>query len=163
MYQLKTKNYYNNLIFNYNVLNLDHLIKENKFIIFFNYNQLLNFNLLSLKNLILKENCISLVLNRKYINKIFSNYFTFLSASIFCIFILDITKFINIIKSLNNIKFFFSFNNRFSNILNKNIILDQYKIYKNFYLLHFNISKILFNIIIILLYFIINLLKYIKF
>ena len=78
MYKFKTYNYYNNLILNYNLLYLDNLIKFNLFIIFFNYNKLTNYNLLCLKNEIAKEDCVTLILNRKYINRIFLNYFKFL-------------------------------------------------------------------------------------
>lgn len=111
MNKLKTSNFYNNLIFNYNLLYLDYLLLKNKFIIFLNYNQILKLkiNFINLKNNILKNNCVSLILNRKSIKKIFLNYFTFLSASIFCIFIDDVIKFINIIKLLNNLNFFFLF------------------------------------------------------
>lgn len=162
MYKFKTYNYYNNLILNYNLLYLDNLIKFNLFIIFFNYNKITNYNLLCLKNEIAKEDCISLTLNRKYINKIFSNYFKFLSSYIFCIFINNYNKFKKIINLLNNINFFYSYKKRFSNITYKINILNQINCYENFKYLHYIIFKIIFNIIIILLYFIGSIVKFIK-
>lgn len=162
MYKFKTYNYYNNLIINYNLLYLDYLIKFNFFIIFFNYNKVSNNTLLYLKNEIQKEDCISLTLNRNYIDKMFLNYFTFLSSYIFCIFINNNIKFYKIIKLLNNINFFYSYKKNFSNMINRDIMLKQIDLYSNFKYLHYIIFKIIFNIIVILLYFILCLLKYIK-
>lgn len=162
MYKFKTYNYYNNLILNYNLLYLDKLIKYNLFIIFFNYNKLSNYNLLILKNEILKEDCISLTLNRKYINKMFFNYFNFLSSCIFCIFINNYFKFKQIVTILKDINFFYSYKKMFSNITNKTTILNQINIYKNLTFLHYIIFKIIFNIIIILLYYILSIIKFLK-
>lgn len=162
MYKFKTYNYYNNLILNYNLLYLDNLIKFNLFIIFFNYNKLTNYNLLCLKNEISKEDCVNLILNRKYINRIFSNYFNFLSSHMFCIFINNYIKFKKIINLLNNINFFYSYKKRFSNIANKIVILNQINFYENLKYLHYIIFKVIFNIIIILLYYILSILKYLK-
>lgn len=161
MYKFKSYNYYNNLIFNYNLLYLDYLIKFNFFIIFLNYKKLSNNSLLYLKNEIQKNNCISLVLNRTYINKIFNNYFNFLSY-ILCIFISDNIKFIKIIQLLKDINFFYSYKKNFSNIISKDLINEQLNVFNNLKYLHYNIFKIIFNIINILLYFILGLLKYIK-
>jgi hypothetical protein len=160
MYKFKTYNYYNNLILNYNLLYLDNLIKFNLFIIFFNYNKLTNSTLLILKNEIQKEDCISLTLNRNYINKMFCNYFTFLSSYIFCIFINNYFKFKKIINLLNNINFFYSYKKRFSNVVNKNIVINQLNF--NLQYLHYITFKIIFNIIILILYNIISILKFIK-
>lgn len=162
MYKFKSFNYYNNLIINYNLLYLDYLIKFNFFIIFFNYNKLSNTVLLNLKNEIQKEDCVSLTLNKNYINKMFLNYFMFLSSYVFCIFINNNLKFFKIIKLLNNINFFFSYKKIFSNIVNKDIVLKQLDLYSNLKYLHYIIFKIIFNIIVILLYFILSVLKYIK-
>lgn len=162
MYKFKTYNYYNNLIINYNLLYLDNLIKFNLFVIFFNYNKLSNYNLLILKNEIAKEDCISLTLNRKYINNMFFNYFNFLSSHIFCIFINNYIKFKKIVILLNTLNFFYSYKKKFSNIVNKTIILNQINFYENLKYLHYIIFKIIFNIIIILLYFITSIVKYLK-
>jgi hypothetical protein len=80
----------------------------------------------------------------------------------FCIYINDFTKFVEVIKLLDNINFFIIYNNRFSNIMNKNLFLDIYNENNKLSFLHFNIFKLLFNIIIILIYFITIMLKYIK-
>jgi hypothetical protein len=80
----------------------------------------------------------------------------------FCIYINDFTKFVEVIKLLDNINFFFIYNNRFSNIMNKNFFLDIYNENNKLSFLHFNIFKLLFNIIIILIYFITIMLKFIK-
>jgi hypothetical protein len=80
----------------------------------------------------------------------------------FCIYINDFTKFVDVIKLLDNINFFIIYNNRFSNIMNKNLFLDIYNENNKLSFLHFNIFKLLFNIIIILIYFITIMLKYIK-
>ena len=162
MYKLKTYNYYNNIVLNFNILYLNNLISNNNFIIFFNYGKLSNFNLLNLKNEISNQGCVSLVLNRKYINKIFSNYFNFLSSHTFCIFISDFNKFLNVVKLLNNIIFFYSFKKKFSSALNKNTILNQLEKYKNFQVFHYIIFKIIYNIIILILYYITLIVKYLK-
>lgn len=162
MYKLKSYNYYKNLIQNYNILYLNNLINNNNFIIFFNYSQLSNLNLLNLKNEIIQENCISLVLNKKYIHKIFSNCFKFLSSHMFCIFISDFNKFLNIIKLLNNITFFYSFKKFFSCILNKDKLLNQFEKYKNFQIFHYIIFKLICNIIILFIYYITLIIKYLK-
>jgi len=161
MYKFKSYNYYNNLILNYNLLYLDYLIKFNLFIIFLNYNKLSNTILLYLKNEIQKEDSVSLVLSSYSVNKIFFNYFTFLSSNTFCIFIKDNIKFLKIIKLLNNINFFYSYKKNFSNITNQNNLLEQINFFNNFKYLHYIIFKIIFNIILILLYLILSLIRYI--
>lgn len=162
MYKLQTYNYYNNLLLNYNILYLNNLINNNNFIIFFNYSQLSNTSLLNLKNNIINEGSVSLVLNKRYIHKIFSNSFKFLSSHTFCIFISDFNKFLNVIKLLNNITFFYSFKKSFSGVLNKNIILNQFEKYKNFQIFHYILFKVLFNILILILYYITLIVKYLK-
>lgn len=162
MYKLQTYNYYNNLLLNYNILYLNSLINKSIFIIFFNYSQLSNTNLLNLKNNIINEGSISLVLNKRHIRKIFSSSFKFLSSHTFCIFIPDFNKFFNIIKLLNNVTFFYTFKKSFSCVLNKNIILNQSEKYKNFQIFHYILFKILFNILILILYYITLIIKYLK-
>jgi hypothetical protein len=165
MYKFKAYNYYNKLNLSYNILYLNYLINKNDFIIFFNQSKLSNRTLFNFKNSITNEGCVSLVLNKVYITKIFSNSFKFLSSHICCIFIYDFTKFLNIIKLLNNfnILFFYSFKKRFSLLLNEHNVLNQLVKHKDFKVFHYILFKTIFNILILILYYIIIILKYIKF
>jgi len=148
---------------NYNLLQLNYLIENNNFIIFFNYNKLSNLMLLNLKNELLKENVRCLVVNSKYIKRLFLVNFFFLSSFIIMICINNLKQFLNIIKILSNIKFFYSFKNCFSNIINNNILFEQYKFIKFYYIyIHYIIFKLILNIIIILLYLLISVIKLIK-
>lgn len=160
MYKYKSYNYYNNMALNYNILYLYNLLRSNTIIIFVNIQQFTNKNFLNFKYNITKLNVINLILKSEHIKLLFQNAFTFLSAHIYCIFMNDINKFIEIINILNNINFYFSYRKRFSNIVNNINIVG--KINKKLYNLHYFIYKIIFNIIIILLYFILNFTKYLK-
>lgn len=155
-----------NLLVSYNVLYLSYLINLNNFIIFFNCNNnnISNLSLLNLKNEISKFGCASFSLNRKVINTLFSANFLFLCSSNFTIYINNFSNFINVVKLLNNIKFFFSFKKYFSNIIvNNNIFEEQLKTFQIFNLCHFYFFIILNHIIFFLFYFLIFILNYIKF
>lgn len=158
---LSIKNNYNNLVLNYDILRLNDIINQRKVFILFNIKQQ-NFNLVNLKKLLLKQKCQSGIWKYRLVRKLFSKDLSFLSSSMFCIYVNDFSKFVEVIKLLDNINFFFIYNNRFSNIMNKNIFLDIYNKNNKLGFLHFNIFKLLFNIIIILIYFITTILKYIK-
>lgn len=153
---------YDNLICNYNLLYLDYLIKSNNYIIFFNYNRISSTTLLNIKNEISKIGGLSLILNTKNINKLFSVDLYFLKGFTVAVFLNDFIKFIKVINELNFIYFYFAYKKRFSLLLNKTILLDQCENFKNCNLLHFIIFKIIFNIIIIILYFITLFIKYLK-
>lgn len=169
MYKLKKYSYYKNILLNYDILYINNLIYNNDFIIYINNLKLFNFLMVSgsfgvFDDCINNYGNISLVLTKKYINKIFNYYFKFLSSDIFCIFISDLNKFLNIIKIFKdmNIFFFYSFKRNFSPLLNTNVILNQVEKYKNFQIFHYILFKIIFNIIILMLYYIILIIKYVK-
>ena len=71
-----------------------------------------------------------------------------------CIFITDISQFFNVIKTLKNAQFFYSFNKCFSNITNSDTLLYQQNTYGSYILLHYMIFKLINNIILILLFYI---------
>jgi hypothetical protein len=121
-----------------------------------------DFNLLRLKDALLKENCSSGMWTQNIVNKLFSNDLKFLSSSIFAIYIEEPSKLLKVINCLGNMNFYFIYNNRFSNLMNKNIFLNLYNQNNKLCFLHFSIFKLLFNIIIILIYFITSILKYIN-
>jgi len=149
---------------NYKLLQLNDLIENNNFIIFFNYNKLSNLMLLNLKNELFKENVRCLIVNAKYIKRLFVVNFFFLSSFIIMICVNNLKQFLNTIKILSNIKFFYSFKNCFSNIINNNILLEQYKFIKFYYIyIHYIIFRLILNIIIIILYLLISLIKLISY
>jgi len=103
-----------------------------------------------------------MVIKAKYIKILFSNSFTFFKSSCMCIFINNIKQFLNIIKILKNLTFFYSFNKCFSNITNTVLLLNQHNIYEYYIIFHYIIFKLINNIILIILIYIslfINLLK----
>lgn len=158
---LSLKNNYNDLILNYDILRLNSIINQRQILVLFNIKQQ-NINLVNLKKSLFQQKCRSSVWRQKLVNKLFSSDLKFLSSSMFCIYIDDFNKLVKVIELLDNISFFFIYNNRFSNIMNKNIFLDIYNTNNKLSFLHFNIFKLLFNIIIILIYFITIIVKYIK-
>lgn len=167
MYKLKKYSYYKNILLNYDILYINNLIYNNDFIIYINCLKLSNFLMASgsfgiFDDYINNYDNISLVLTKKYINKIFNRHFKFLSSDIFCIFTSDLNKFLNIIKILKGVSFFYSFKRNFSPLLNSNIILNQVEKYKNFQLFHYILFKLIFNIIILMLYYIVLIIKYLK-
>lgn len=166
MYKLKKYSYYKNILLNHDILYVNHLVCNNDFIIYINnfksHNSLITVGpFVDLINNFNFDN-ISLVLTRKYINKIFNGYFKFLSSNIFCIFISDLYKFLNVIKILKEVPFFYSFKYNFSSLVNANIVLNQVEKYKNFQIFHYILFKLIFNIIILMLYYIILIIKYLK-
>ena len=85
---------------------------------------------------------------------LFSNYFTFFKSACMCIFVTDMTQFLNIIKALKSSAFIFSLNKCFSNITNLDTLLYQQNIYGSYISLHYMIFKLINNIILILLLYI---------
>lgn len=164
MYKLKKYSYYKNILLNYDILYINHLMCNNDFIIYIDnfklYNSLITFGF-SVDSINNFDN-ISLVLTKKYVNKIFNCHFKFLSSNVFCIFISDLHKFLNVIKILKDVSFFYSFKYNFSSLVNKNLVLNQVEKYKNFQIFHYILFKLIFNIIILMLYYIILIIKYLK-
>src|SRR5436305_9027568 len=103
---------------NYKLLNLYYLFIFYEFVIYFDYKQLKNKELLHLKYIFHKFLAISRILRKEEKKKIFNSNFNFLGGFIFCIFIKEYNIFHKICELLNekNIKFFFSFEKKFSNI-----------------------------------------------
>jgi hypothetical protein len=122
------KNSFNNKVYNYNLkvykkfklLYLFNLFFNTKFIIFFNYKQLLNKEMYILNNELFKLKAKSYVLLKKYKSKLFNFDFKFLGSFMFCIFINSYDTFFKICNLLfeKKILFFFSFKKKFSNIIN---------------------------------------------
>ena len=153
--KLKKLDYLSNLLFdNYTLLQIVRNIAINPFFIVINICNMSNNNLLDLKNDLFKYGSKSMVIKAKYINFLFSNYFTFFKSACMCIFITDINQFFNIIKILKNLQFFFSFNKCFSNITNSDTLLYQSNIYGAYIALHYIIFKLINNIILIILFYI---------
>ena len=113
-----------------------------------------NNDLLDLKNELFKYGSKSMVIKGKYIKVLFSNYFTFFKSACMCIFVTDMTQFLNIIKALKSSAFIFSLNKCFSNITNLDTLLYQQNIYGSYISLHYMIFKLINNIILILLLYI---------
>lgn len=158
---LNLKNNYNSLVLNYDILRLNNIINQRKVLVLFNIKQH-NISLINLKKSLFQQKCRSGIWRQRLVNKLFSNDFKFLNSSMFCIYIDDLNKLADVVELLDNINFFFIYNNRFSNIMSKNVFLDVLNKNKKLGFLHFNIFKLLFNIIIILIYFITIIVKYIK-
>jgi len=134
----------------------------NSFFIVLSLHNISNYNILDLKNELFKYGVKSMVIKAKYIKILFSNYFTFITSSCMFIFINNMTQFLNIIKILKNLTYYFSFNKCFSNITNSVLLLNQYYIYEYYIIFHYIIFKLINNIILIILIYItlfINLLK----
>lgn len=153
--KLKKLDYLSNLLFdNYTLLQIVRNITMNPFLIVINTCNMSNNNLLDLKNDLFKYGPKSMVIKAKYVKLLFSNYFAFFKSACMCIFITDMNQFLNTIKILKNLSFFFSFNKCFSNITNLNTLLYQHNIYGSYISLHYLIFKLINNIILILLFYI---------
>ena len=123
----------------------------------FNYDNILN----------IKRKILNLNLNNKYIKALFNlSSFSFLKGDNYlCIFINSENSFINIIKELNNIKFYYSYKKSFSELIMDNNKLIEYHLKYNidyiFIQLQFIIKKIKIKIIFLFLFFLLSLIKYI--
>jgi hypothetical protein len=153
--KLKKLDFLSNLIFdNYTLLQIVKNITINPIFIVLNICNMSNNDLLDLKNELFKYGPKSMVIKAKYIKVLFSNYFTFFKSACMCIFITDMNQFLNIIKILKNLSFFYSFNKALSNIMNSETLLYQHNIYSSYVSLHYTIFKLINNIILIILYYI---------
>lgn len=155
---------YKKINFNYSLLKLKNLFFYNNLIIFFYIINIPYTKLYEIKNELILINITSIILNKKYVKNLFCfPDFKFLNSYVFCIFSNNINHFINISNILNNIEFFYLFENSFSNIINKFTLLQIFNNYMKYYInIQNNIKKIIFNIIFLILYCIFSLLKYIK-
>ncbi len=153
--KLKKLDYLSNLLFdNYTLLKIVKSITIHKIFIVLNICNMSNNDLLDLKNELFKYESKSMVIKAKYIKILFSNYFSFFKSACMCIFITDISQFLNVIKTLKNSSFFFSFNKCFSNITNSDTLLYQQNTYGTYISLHYMLFKLINNIILILLFYI---------
>src|ERR1700761_7916652 len=98
---------------NYEKLKINNLFLNNKYIIFVD-----PINYYFLKNIILSNNILSLIVKKRIIKVLF-NFSFFKSNSYLCIFINDFKLFINNIKNLDNKQFFFLYKGSISNITTK--------------------------------------------
>jgi len=162
---MKLKKIYDlsNILFNnWTLLQVVKNLMINPFFIVLSLHNISNNDILDLKNELFKYSAKSMVIKAKYIKILFSNSFTFIKSSCMCIFINNMTQFLNIIKILKNLTYFYSFNKCFSNITNSTFLLDQHNIYEYYIIFHYIIFKLINNIILIILIYIslfINLLK----
>ena len=153
--KLNKLHYLSNLLFdNYSLLRISKNIDLNTFVIILNIQNMSNKDLLDFKIELFKYEAKSMVIKAKYIKTLFLNYYSFLKGACMSIFISDIVAFLNIIKLLKNISFFFCFNKCFSNITNSEILLYQNNIYEHYIVFHYIIFKLVNNIILIILYYI---------
>lgn len=153
--KLKKLDYLSSLLFdNYTLLQIVKNITINPFFIVLNTCNMSNNDLLDLKNDLFKYGSKSMVIKAKYIKILFYNYFAFFKSACMCIFMTDMNQFLNVIKILKNLSFFFSFNKAFSNITNSEALLYQHNIYRSYISLHYTIFKLINNIILIILYYI---------
>jgi hypothetical protein len=131
-----------------------------KFIIFIN-----PINYLFLKNKLINNDLYSLILKEKYIKNLFNiPHFSFLrNNNYLCIFIDNVSMFVNIMEILENKLLFFIYNKNISNITTNFTILIQYNKYnKNYIYIQFILKKIKIKIIILLFLFLISIIKYMK-
>lgn len=153
--KLKKLDYLSHLLFdNYTLLQIVKNITVNPFFIVLNICNMSNNDLLDLKNHLFKYGSQSMVIKAKYIKLLFSNYFAFFKSACMCIFITDMSQFLNILKILKNLQFFFSFNKCFSNITNSDILLYLSNNYSTYIVFHYLIFKLINNIILIILFYI---------
>src|SRR5207237_6642575 len=128
--KLKKLDFLSNLIFdNYTLLQIVKNITINPIFIVLDICNMSNNDLLDLKNELFKYGPKSMFIKAKYIKVLFSNYFTFLKSACMCIFITYMNQFLNIIKILKNLSFFYSFNKALSNIMISETLLYQHNIY----------------------------------
>jgi hypothetical protein len=156
----KNKINLNILDINYNKTKINNLFLNNKYIIFINKNYISKF-----KDLFLNLDIISVSLKMLYIKTLFKmpNFRFLKGENIFCVFINNLEKFINVIKLLDNIQFYYIYNKSFSNLTFNDQILVELNKYKNNYIfIQFFLKKIIVKIIILLLFLLISLIKYIK-
>src|SRR5947209_5021730 len=150
--KIKKLDYLTNLLFdNYTLLNIVNNIHFNPIFIILNIHNMSNNDLLILKNELFKNNSKSMVIKSKYIRILFSSYFNFFKTACLCIYIPDMIQFLNNLKLLKNLSFFYSYNRSFSNIVNTEMLTFQYNIYSCYIMFHYIIFKLINNIILILL------------
>lgn len=155
---------YKKINYNYTLLKIKKLFFYNNFIIFFYIIDISYTKLYEIKNELLLIDITSLILNKKYVKNLF-NFpdFKFLNSHIFCAFSNNINKFLNISNILNNIEFFYLFENSFSNLTNNNFLLENFNNHIIFNInIQYLIKKIIFKIIFLLLFFTFALIKFIK-
>jgi hypothetical protein len=134
---------------NFDLLYFKELINSSAFIIYFNCSKISNKGLYSLKN--------EMVINSIHIKEAFEKEFKFLGSNMFFIFCSDVLNFLFVSKLLSGIKFFYSFNKRFSSVFNHSIELSASLVF-----FHFIIFKLLFNLLIVILFYIISFIKKLK-
>lgn len=148
---------------NFNYLYVYYFFISSSFIIFLDFKQLKNKEMYQLKNELYELNVVSKIILNKDKKKLFNSNFKFLGSHLFCIFIENFDSFIKIcnILFMKKILFFYSFKNKFSNLLENTNQLDILG-GKVFITIHFIIYKLILNIVILLLYSILILIKYIN-
>jgi hypothetical protein len=158
----KNKYKYNIINTSYKKIKINNLFLNYKFII---YISLSLKNIFFFKNKILNYNLLSITLEKKYIKALFNflNFSFLIHNNYLCIFINDNTKFIEIIKILENQQFNYSYKNCFSNLVSSLHILEEYNKYNiNYIYIQFILKKIKIKILFLFLFFLISLVKYIK-
>ena len=145
---------------NYNKIKINYLFLNYNYIIFLNKKIFLKF-----KNFFLNLNIISINIKKSYINFLFEvPNFNFLKGeNVFCIFINNIEEFINTVKILNNIQFFYIYKKSFSNLINNFQILEEFNKYnKNSFIIQFFLKKKIIKLFLLFFFLLISVIKYMK-
>jgi len=159
-----------NISLNKKLYNLNNLckiyysLKLFKFYIFLDLFYFTNKTLLELKINLIKLSNQSLILNTKYITKLFDyKLCTFFGTKTLLICLSDCTKILDIINILGNKYFYFCYKTHFSNMISKNkfLLLIRDKILSHPFLLGLILFKLIMYIIIIILYLLYTLIKFI--
>jgi len=146
---------------NYKKKKINNLFLNFNYIIYINVD---NDTIKNIKNKLFIYNIFSIFLKKNQIKSIFTiPFFSFLNDNkLLCIFIKDIKTFINIINSLENKQFFYSYKNCLSNVVFNYNILNEYRKYnENYIFIQFILNKIKIKIVILFLFLLISLIKYI--
>lgn len=131
------------------LLKLYNLFNISNYLIFIHKKEFKNKQLLNIKNEILKLNCKSFIINSKYISYLFNLLdFKFINSNILVIFIDNMKNFILILNLLDNIKFYYTYNKIFSNIINNKNIKNYNN---NLFIIHYIINSLIFNILLLIL------------
>jgi hypothetical protein len=144
----------------YNKFKFNNMFLNFNFVIYIKFKNIFKF-----KNILLNLNILSIYLKKSYIKSLFKmpNFNFLKSENFFCIFINNLKEFLHIIKLLDNIQFYYSYKNSFSNIIINSQIIEEYNKYNNNYIyIQFFLKLIKIKIIILFLFLLISVIKYIK-
>jgi len=145
---------------NYSKIKINSFFINNKFVIYIN-----NKNISNLKNFFLKKDFLSMYLKTSFIKALFNRMqFSFLRGNkIFCVFTNDLISFLDIMETIKDIEFYYSYKKSICNITNGTAVYEEYNKYNmNYIYVQFSLIKTKIKIIIFLFLFLLTLTKYIK-